>query len=93
VDRRDGLRVSQQHRGDVAGGGAAGAAAAFAAYALTFMRMPGADVWDGLIVSLLVVPTLVARPPLLRLECDLGLVGTTRPRTWCTPPSGCRWQC
>ena len=28
---------------------------------LTFMRMPGADVWDGLIVSLLVVPTLVAR--------------------------------
>jgi hypothetical protein len=50
--------------------------AAFAAYALTFMRMPGADVWYGLIVSLLIVPALVALPPLLRLESDLGIVGT-----------------
>jgi alpha-glucoside transport system permease protein len=50
--------------------------AAFAAYALTFMRMPGADVWYGLIVSLLIVPTLIALPPLLRIESDLGIVGT-----------------
>jgi membrane protein implicated in regulation of membrane protease activity len=34
--------------------------AAFAAYALIFMRMPGAGVWYGLIVSLLIVPALAA---------------------------------
>jgi alpha-glucoside transport system permease protein len=50
--------------------------AAFAAYALTFMRMRGAGVLYGLIVSLLVVPTLVALAPLLRIESKLGLVGT-----------------
>ncbi len=50
--------------------------AAFAAYALIFMRMPGAGVWYGLIVSLLIVPTLIALAPLLRLESDVGIVGT-----------------
>jgi alpha-glucoside transport system permease protein len=50
--------------------------AAFAAYALTFMRMRGAGLLYGLIISLMVVPTLVALPPLLRIEADLGLVGT-----------------
>jgi alpha-glucoside transport system permease protein len=50
--------------------------AAFAAYALTFMLMPGAGVWYGLIVSLLIVPTLVVLPPLLRIESDVGIVGT-----------------
>ena len=50
--------------------------AAFAAYALTFMRMPGAGVWYGLIVSLLIVPTLIALAPLLRLESEVGIVGT-----------------
>jgi alpha-glucoside transport system permease protein len=50
--------------------------AAFAAYALTFMLMPGAGVWYGLIVSLLIVPTLVVLPSLLRIESDVGIVGT-----------------
>jgi alpha-glucoside transport system permease protein len=50
--------------------------AAFAAYALTFMRMRGVGVLYGLIVSLLIVPSLIALPPLLRLESDVGLVGT-----------------
>jgi alpha-glucoside transport system permease protein len=67
--------------------------AAFAAYALTFMRMRGADLLYGLIVSLLIVPTLIALPPLLRLGPTSGSWARTRPRIWCTPASGCRWRC
>ena len=51
--------------------------AAFAAYALIFMRMPGAGVWYVLIVSLLIVPTLIALAPLLRLESEVGIAGRT----------------
>ena len=67
--------------------------AAFAAYALTFMRMPGADVWYGLIVSLLIVPALIALPALLRLESDLGIVGTYAAAYLVHAAFGCRWRC
>jgi alpha-glucoside transport system permease protein len=54
--------------------------AAFTAYALTFMRMRGAGVVFGVvfgvIVSLMIVPSLVALPPLLRFESSVGLVGS-----------------
>jgi alpha-glucoside transport system permease protein len=67
--------------------------AAFAAYALTFMQMRGADVLYGLIVSLLIVPSLIALPPLLRLESDLGLVGTYAAAYLVHAGSGCHWRC
>ena len=49
--------------------------AAFAAYAFTFMRFPGRDLFFILCVALLVVPIQVAFIPMLKLFGDLELVG------------------
>ena len=50
--------------------------AAFAAYAFTFMRFPGRDVFFITCVALLAVPLQVAFVPLLRIFADFGLNGT-----------------
>ncbi len=50
--------------------------AAFAAYAFTFMRFRGKDVFFILVVGLLVVPLQVAFIPLLRFFEGVGLNGT-----------------
>ena len=50
--------------------------AAFAAYAFTFMRFPGRDVFFIACVALLAVPLQVAFVPLLRIFADFGLNGT-----------------
>ncbi len=50
--------------------------AAFAAYAFTFMRFPGRDVFFIACVALLAVPLQVAFVPLLRIFADFNLNGT-----------------
>jgi alpha-glucoside transport system permease protein len=50
--------------------------AAFAAYAFTFMRFPGRDVFFIVLVGLLVVPLQVAFIPLLQLYNNYNLTGT-----------------
>ena len=50
--------------------------ACFAAYAFTFMRFPGRDVFFIMCVALLVVPVQIAFIPLLRLFADFDLNGT-----------------
>jgi alpha-glucoside transport system permease protein len=50
--------------------------AAFAAYAFTFMRFPGRDLFFIILVGLLVVPLQVAFIPLLQLYNSYNLTGT-----------------
>jgi alpha-glucoside transport system permease protein len=50
--------------------------AAMAAYAFTFLQLPGRDLLFALIVGLLIVPSQVALAPLLRIYGDLSLTGT-----------------
>ena len=49
--------------------------AAFAAYAFTFMRFRGREVFFAVIVGLLVVPLQVTLVPLLQFYGDVGLTG------------------
>ncbi|WP_051400278.1 carbohydrate ABC transporter permease [Haloechinothrix halophila] len=55
--------------------------AAFAAYAFTFMKFPGRDVFFIVLVGLLVVPLQVAFIPLLQIFGEIGIVGTF-PAVW-----------
>ncbi|HGF7528264.1 TPA: carbohydrate ABC transporter permease [Vibrio cholerae] len=48
--------------------------AAFAAYALSWMKMPGRNLLIALVVGLLVVPLQMSLIPLLRLYNDIGAV-------------------
>jgi alpha-glucoside transport system permease protein len=50
--------------------------AAYAAYAFTFLRFPGRNLFFILVVGLLVVPLQVAFVPLLQIFVDLNLNGT-----------------
>ncbi|MPY98796.1 MAG: ABC transporter permease subunit [Actinophytocola sp.] len=55
--------------------------AAFAAYAFTFMKFPGRDVFFIVLVGLLVIPLQVAFIPLLQIFGEIGIVGTF-PAVW-----------
>ena len=55
--------------------------AAFAAYAFTFMHFKGRDTMFIIVVSLLVVPNMVALVPLLQFYGSVGLTGTF-PAVW-----------
>jgi alpha-glucoside transport system permease protein len=55
--------------------------AAFAAYAFTFMRIPGRETIFAIVISMLVVPIQVAFVPMLQLFKSFDLVGTF-PAVW-----------
>ncbi|WED24795.1 carbohydrate ABC transporter permease [Vibrio sp. JC009] len=56
--------------------------AAFAAYALSWMRMPGRGMLIALVVGLLVVPLQMSLIPLLRLYNDIGAFFGTGAKTY-----------